>query len=93
MQVELYSGNEESTHKTLSLRVRDIQQDDFGEYICYAENKIGHDAEKMVLYGTFVYPPLVKANTYIYTEPYIYNKNYMLAWHAHSIIRLKSGFV
>lgn len=49
-QVELYSGNDESTRKTLSLRVRDIQQDDYGEYICYAENKIGKDEEAMLLY-------------------------------------------
>ncbi|XP_045156642.2 limbic system-associated membrane protein-like isoform X2 [Mercenaria mercenaria] len=49
-QVELYSGNEESTRKTLSLRVRDIQQEDYGEYTCYAENMIGNDKESMLLY-------------------------------------------
>ena len=51
-QVELYSGNDESTRKTLSLRVRDIQEEDYGAYTCYAENKIGNDDEIMILYGT-----------------------------------------
>ncbi|XP_060592725.1 limbic system-associated membrane protein-like isoform X7 [Ruditapes philippinarum] len=49
-QVELYSGNDESTRKTLSLRVRDIHEEDYGEYTCYAENKIGSDKETMLLY-------------------------------------------
>ncbi|XP_052795088.1 limbic system-associated membrane protein-like isoform X3 [Mya arenaria] len=48
--VELYSGNEESTKKTLSLRIRNIQPDDFGEYICFALNTIGQDRETMLLY-------------------------------------------
>ncbi|XP_053406303.1 limbic system-associated membrane protein-like [Mercenaria mercenaria] len=54
-QVELYSGNEESTRKTFSLRVRDIQQEDFGEYTCYAENMIGNDKESMLLYDYSVH--------------------------------------
>ncbi|KAL4228262.1 hypothetical protein ACF0H5_013695 [Mactra antiquata] len=48
--VELYSGSGDSTLKTLSLRVRNVQAEDFGEYTCYAENVIGTDSEDMILY-------------------------------------------
>lgn len=49
-QVELYSGSEESTRKTLSLRVRDIREEDFGEYICFALNSLGQDKSSLILY-------------------------------------------
>lgn len=48
--VEIYGGNQESKRKTLSLRIRDIQAEDFGDYECYASNSLGGDSETMTLY-------------------------------------------
>ena len=55
--VELYSGNEESKRKTLSLRVKDIQTEDFGAYTCVAKNYLGDDRETMILYGEYSWLP------------------------------------
>ena len=49
--VELYSGNEDSKRKTLSLRVKDILMEDYGSYTCVAKNYLGSDRETMILYG------------------------------------------
>lgn len=48
--VELYSGNEDSKRKTLSLRVKSIKPYDYGAYTCVAKNYLGHDRETMYLY-------------------------------------------
>lgn len=37
--------------RTLSLRIARLNDDDFGKYKCYAENKYGTDSEEMTLYG------------------------------------------
>lgn len=37
--------------RTLSLRIARLNDDDFGKYKCYAENKYGTDSEEMMLYG------------------------------------------
>lgn len=47
--VEVFDTNDDE--KTLSLRIREIQMEDFGEYTCYAENFVGKDKETMILYG------------------------------------------
>ncbi|XP_052283270.1 limbic system-associated membrane protein-like isoform X2 [Dreissena polymorpha] len=49
-EVEMYSGTEDSTKKTLSLRVKNIEHGDYGEYTCYAQNRIGRDQDSMILY-------------------------------------------
>ncbi|XP_053390112.1 opioid-binding protein/cell adhesion molecule homolog, partial [Mercenaria mercenaria] len=49
-QVELYSSNIDTSVKTLSLRLTDLQQDDFGEYTCYAKNSIGKGFDSVVVY-------------------------------------------
>lgn len=49
--VELYSGNEDSKRKTLSIRVKNIQPQDFGDYTCVAKNYLGSDRETILLYG------------------------------------------
>lgn len=36
---------------TLSLRIPNVTQDDFGQYSCYASNGFGMDEETMTLYG------------------------------------------
>jgi len=41
---------------TLSLRISDIDDGDFGEYRCIASNSLGHDDAAMVLYGTISSP-------------------------------------
>lgn len=48
--VELYSGNEDSKRKTLSIRVKNIQPQDFGDYTCVAKNYLGSDRETILLY-------------------------------------------
>jgi len=48
---------EEGDHTlTLSLRISDIDDGDFGEYRCIASNSLGHDDAAMVLYGTISSP-------------------------------------
>ncbi|KAL3867416.1 hypothetical protein ACJMK2_044618 [Sinanodonta woodiana] len=49
-RIELYSGNDDSKRKTLSLRVKDITMNDYGEYTCFAKNFLGQDQESMILY-------------------------------------------
>ena len=48
-RVEVY---DETRHRlTLSLRVHDIDDDDFGEYKCVASNSLGTVQKLMTLYG------------------------------------------
>ena len=61
-QVELYSGNENSKRKTLSLRVKSIQKYDYGQYTCVAKNYLGNDRETMYLYGKYLFIPLQCGN-------------------------------
>ncbi|KAK3610192.1 hypothetical protein CHS0354_038830 [Potamilus streckersoni] len=49
-RIELYSGNDDSERKTLSLRVNNITKGDYGEYTCFAKNYLGQDQESMILY-------------------------------------------
>ncbi|WAR00821.1 LACH-like protein [Mya arenaria] len=49
-QVEIFETNYHLYKKTLSLRIRDIQDADFGRYTCSAENFIARDSESMILY-------------------------------------------
>ena len=37
---------------TLSLRITQIVESDFGDYTCLASNHLGRDKETMLLYGT-----------------------------------------
>ena len=39
--------------KILSLRIGNIDEDDYGKYKCFASNSFGSDAEDMLLYGKF----------------------------------------
>ncbi|CAL1526562.1 unnamed protein product, partial [Lymnaea stagnalis] len=48
-RVELY--DDERNKLTLSLRVFNINETDFGAYTCIAENELGNDEETMYLYG------------------------------------------
>ncbi|KAK3098502.1 hypothetical protein FSP39_020115 [Pinctada imbricata] len=49
-RIEVYQDGEE--HQiTLSLRIVDIRQEDFGKYVCHASNKLGSDREAMDLFG------------------------------------------
>jgi len=51
-RIEAY---DEGEHKlTLSLRISDIDDADFGQYRCIASNSLGQDEGSMVLYGTTV---------------------------------------
>jgi len=43
--------DEEDNTVVLSLRIHDIEQSDYGEYTCVAENRLGNDRETMYLYG------------------------------------------
>lgn len=36
---------------TLILRIKEINQNDYGQYTCRAENFLGSDSESMILYG------------------------------------------
>ena len=49
-RIEAYDEGEHTL--TLSLRISDIDDADFGEYRCIASNSLGHDDGSMVLYGT-----------------------------------------
>lgn len=62
-QVEVYGGTIEGTRKTLSLRVKDIEIDDFGEYTCFAQNIIGSDRESMILYDYAIHTTRHKTTT------------------------------
>lgn len=48
-RLEVY--NEGDHRITLSLRIMDITAHDYGNYSCYASNKLGNDMENMFLYG------------------------------------------
>ena len=37
--------------KILSLRIGNIDEDDYGKYKCFASNSFGSDDEDMLLYG------------------------------------------
>ena len=49
-QVELYTEESKNT-VTLSLRIKMIEPEDFGKYICRASNKLGKDDESVFLTG------------------------------------------
>jgi len=48
-RIDLY--NEGDHQITLSLRIADINYNDYGNYTCFAKNKMGYDEETMILYG------------------------------------------
>lgn len=48
-RVEIYA--EEDHTIILSLRIRDLDYRDFGDYTCKASNRLGQDEERMNLYG------------------------------------------
>lgn len=50
LKVDIYSEGKPHTN-VLSLRITNISEVDFGEYECYASNKLGQDRESMILYG------------------------------------------
>ncbi|XP_041365607.1 limbic system-associated membrane protein-like [Gigantopelta aegis] len=64
---------------TLSLRVQSIDSDDFGEYICEAENLLGKDFETMVLYEYIEYkpPPTTTTPKTRITTLYDYGPSYL----------------
>lgn len=43
--------DESGNSYTLSIRIIDLNKEDFGEYTCVASNILGKDQETMVLYG------------------------------------------
>ncbi|CAL1533799.1 unnamed protein product [Lymnaea stagnalis] len=47
--IEVYN---EGNKVILSLRIQSVQDEDFGEYECYAHNLLGDDSEKMLLHET-----------------------------------------
>ncbi|XP_033749803.1 limbic system-associated membrane protein-like isoform X2 [Pecten maximus] len=47
-RLEVY--NEGDHRITLSLRIMDITTSDYGNYSCFASNKLGHDMENMYMY-------------------------------------------
>lgn len=49
-KVDIYPEGKAHTI-TLSLRITNISEIDFGEYECFASNKLGRDRESMVLNG------------------------------------------
>jgi len=51
-RIEAYDEGDHTL--TLSLRIRVIDDGDFGEYRCIASNSLGHDEGSMVLYGKAV---------------------------------------
>ncbi len=48
-RVEIYHEAEHTM--TLSLRIRNLEDTDFGSYTCMSSNSVGKDAENMILYG------------------------------------------
>ena len=48
-RVEIYYEGDHTI--TLSLRIRDLTEHDFGHYTCVASNLLGRDSETMILYG------------------------------------------
>ncbi|KAL5004674.1 hypothetical protein ScPMuIL_018130 [Solemya velum] len=47
-RVVVFEENENTI--TLSLRIRPIDKEDYGDYVCVSNNKLGSDREKMFLY-------------------------------------------
>ena len=47
--VEVY--NEGDNKISLSLRIRSLEETDYGTYTCSADNRLGKDKETMILYG------------------------------------------
>ena len=50
--VFLYSYDQGGYTKITSLFVSDLHQDDFGKYVCVAENSLGTGSAEVHLYGT-----------------------------------------
>lgn len=51
-RIDIY--DEQKNSLTLSLRIFDIQESDFGTYTCVASNTLGEDTEAMILYGNIL---------------------------------------
>ncbi|XP_067681936.1 limbic system-associated membrane protein-like [Haliotis asinina] len=69
-RIELY--NDADNTITLSLRIRVLDKEDFGEYTCSASNILGGDSESMVLYDYKAYRQLMmttSTTTTTTTEP------------------------
>lgn len=57
-RVEIY---DDGNHRvTLSLRVMDITYTDYGNYTCFAQNKLGTDQDVMLLYGKNIIESFMK---------------------------------
>lgn len=52
---EIY--NDGGNKVSLILKIQSLEEDDYGEYECYAHNLLGDDSERMVLYGKGVVTP------------------------------------
>ncbi|KAL8604467.1 hypothetical protein ACOMHN_042295 [Nucella lapillus] len=52
--LEVYDEDENTL--TLALRVQSLTEEDYGQYQCVSENKLGKDSETMVLYGRVPLP-------------------------------------
>ncbi|ESP02471.1 hypothetical protein LOTGIDRAFT_138404, partial [Lottia gigantea] len=50
--IEAYE-DQENRMVTLSLRIMDLDDNDFGAYTCEGSNPLGRDSEDMILYGTY----------------------------------------
>ncbi|KAJ8304740.1 hypothetical protein KUTeg_018323 [Tegillarca granosa] len=50
--VEVYDLG--SHRLTLSLRIKNIDTNDFGSYACFSSNKLGEDQEEMILYVQYI---------------------------------------
>lgn len=51
-RVVVFEENENTI--TLSLRIRPIDKEDYGDYVCVSNNKLGSDREKMFLYRELI---------------------------------------
>lgn len=51
-RVDIYK-DEGEYQLTLSLRIKFLNEKDFGAYTCYAKNELGTDQEDMILYGEY----------------------------------------
>ncbi|KAL4227551.1 Fibroblast growth factor receptor 3 [Mactra antiquata] len=52
---EVYDSDADDDKKTISLRIRALKPEDFGQYTCHAQNFLGKDKETMILYDYSVH--------------------------------------